>query len=247
MTLSKKTYPPFIDKAWGKHLGYQQPQPPVWYYTNKVMRLLGIKEKQMYMYIKSDETTEVILENTSPASLIISQRMLDLCTETELNFVLAKYLFYISQRQTLALKMTPEDLEVYFKLLRSCFVPLTEEISPDAKALQKQIQKGLSWSVSGTLKTRNDLWDAVSQINTATYLKCLEYSSNRLALLVTDSLDLAMNMIVRLDKLSKGEPIEKRPATLKELQECDGVSDILYFNMSDQYSKIRKLCGLSID
>ncbi len=251
----EKTYPPYIDKAWGQHIGKLSPQPPVWYYANKIMKILGLKDKQMYMYIKNDNTVEISIENTNPPSLIISQRLLDIFNESELNFILAKYLFYITQKQSLAFKLSTklsnDDLELYFKLLRNAVQGV--EPAPQHRELQKQIAKGLSGSlglssIPNQIKTRPELLEATTQVNVSLYLKCLEYSANRLALLITNSLDLSIQMLCRLNKIHRGERLEKgKLFTIKEMQECDGVPDLLHFNISEQYMKIRKLCGLSDD
>lgn len=243
----EKAYIPILEKSWGKHIGSLRPQPPVWYYTSKLMPLLGMKEKQMYMYLRPDNA-EVKMENTNPPSLIVGQKLIDMFSESELNFILTKYLFYIQQRQTLALKLPPDDLAVFFKLLKTNFVPSNEELSPEAKNLQKQIQKGIPWRLPGVLRTRGDLWEAVDQTNILAYLKCLEFASNRLALLVTDSLDLSIQMLCRLQRVQRGEKPEKQKlATLKEIQSNDAIADLMYFNLSENYGKIRKLCGISSD
>lgn len=243
----EKTYLPMIDKTWGKHIGTLRPQPPVWYYASKLMPLLGMKEKQMYMYLRPDNA-EVIMENTNPPSFIMGQRLLDMFSEAELNFILAKYMFYIQQRQTLALKLPAEDLAVFFKLLKANFIPLTEELSPEARNLQKQIQKGIPWGLPGKIRERKDLWDAVDQASISTYTKCLEFASNRLALLVTDSLDLCIQMLCRLQRIQRGEKVDKqKPATVKEMQGNESIADLMYFNLTENYGKIRKLCNIALD
>ncbi|NUM33286.1 MAG: tetratricopeptide repeat protein [Candidatus Brocadiae bacterium] len=244
----EKTYPPYISKSWGAHLGNERVQRPIWYYTNTIMKLLHIKDRDMYMYIHSEDTSDVALENTNPPSLIMSQGFIDNWSEMEIRFILAKYLFYISQKQTLSLKLPPDELDVYFRLLKTCFMPLTEDISIQAKTAQKKIYSSLPWKVRGTLKTKEDLWKGISLKDTKNYLKCLEYSSNRIGLFLSDSLELSIKMLCYLARWKKDHKVDKnRKITLEEMKETDGVSDLLYFNLSEQYGKIREICQLSIE
>ena len=79
-------------------------------------------------------------------------------------------------------------------------------------------------------------------------LKCLEYSSNRMGLLLTDSLELSIKMLCYLARWKKDRTVDRnQKITLEEMKETDGVSDLLYFNLSEQYGKIREICQLAID
>ncbi len=243
----EKNYPPEIRKSWGTHLGNERVQRPVWYYTNSIMKLLQMKERDMYMYIHSEDARDVFLENTNPSSLIMSQNFVESWSEMEIRFILAKYLFYISQKQTLAIKLPPDELDIYFRLLRTCFVPLTEDVSLQVKNIQKKIYSSLSWKLRGILKSREDIWKSISQKDTKNYLKCLEYSSNRMGLLLTDSLELSIKMLCYLERWKKNHIIDKKQKiTLEEMKESDGVSDLLHFNLSEQYGNIREICQLAI-
>lgn len=244
----ENVYPTDLTQKYGvrkkDHLGAEAVQRPVWYYTYNIMQTLGLKE--LSMYINPQRSDKVVLENTTPPSVLISQSLIDKFAPEELPYLASKYLFYVAQKQTLAYKLQPEELQIYFYLLRTCFVTAKEELSPEAKVMQKKILGNLPRNVRKSLETRNDLWDALATINIPQYLKCLEYASNRLILLLSDSLELSIRMAYYLSLIEQGRTIQRaQRLDPEEIRNIDGVADLLMFNVSEQYGKIRKACGIA--
>ena len=245
----EKNYPPDLEKKYGvrkkEHLGAESVQRPVWYHANTVMRVLGINDMQMY--INPRPSAQIFLENTTPPSIIISQTLIDSVTEAELKFLLARYLFYISQKQVLAFKLSSGELEQYFCLLRGAFVVAEEPLGPEAEALQKRIKSSLPRRVRKGLENQDELWQEVAKVTIGQYLKALEYAANRLAFVISDSLQLAVAMLYRHQRMCQGDFRSQSRPDLEAMMQLDGVADLLLFDMAEQYSKIRQLCSLAVD
>lgn len=243
----EKVYPPELEKKYGinrkEHLAAERVQKPVWYYTYKIMQTLGFKE--LYMYLNPKPTYEIFIENTNPPSLIISQALINQFSEQEMRFLLTRYLFYVWQKQTLAAKLNAEELKIYFYMLKSNFKPDEQKLTPDAEALQKKIHANLPWKLRKSLSTNAELWEQMAGTNIAHYLKCLEYSANRLGLLVCDSLELSVQMLYHINRLEKGKPLEKGKIPVEKLQKLDSVGDLMMYNISEQYARLRKVCGMA--
>ena len=243
----EKNYPADIEKKYGvrkkEHLGAESVQRPVWYHANTIMRVLGIKD--MHMYINPRQSSQIFLENTTPPSIIISQTLIDSFTEAELKFLLTRYLFYIAQKQVLAFKLSSEEMGRYFYLLRSGFGGAQEPLASEDEALQKRVKSSLPRRVRKGLESQEELWQGVAKISVGQYLKALEYAANRLAFVISDSLELAIAMLYRHARLEQGDFRGQARPDLKEIMQIDGVADLLLFNMAEQYGKIRQLCGLS--
>jgi tetratricopeptide (TPR) repeat protein len=244
----ENVYPTDLTQKYGvrkkDHLGVEAVQRPVWYYTYNTMQVLGLKD--VNMYINPQKSDKVIIENTTPPSIVISQALIEKFAPEELPLLVTKYLFYIAQKQTLAYKLQPEELQIYLYLLRTGFVSAKEELSPEAKTMQKKILGNVPRNIRKSLETRTDVWEAMQNVNIGQYLKCLDYASNRLILLLSDSLELTIRMVYYLSLLEQGKPLTRVQNLEPEaVRDIDGVSDLLMFNMSEQYGKIRKLCGIA--
>ena len=117
--------------------------------------------------------------------MLVSQALLE-GNDLELQFLLAKYMFYIAQKQTLALTLEENELRRYFRILRESFVK--EGVSsPDDTALLKNINWYLSRKLRKVLEDRPEVIKEIAKDETAGYLKLMDLESNRCGLLV-DSL-----------------------------------------------------------
>mgnify|MGYP000851007474 CR=1 FL=1 len=220
-------------------------QNKIWMQLEKISAVLGIEAPDFY--ITSKKTSKIFVENTAPASIIISQSLLDEFSEQEVNFILAKYLFYIAQKQTLALKLDEKELKRYFNLLCKSFVETTTPLSTDDQALIKNIKWYLPRKLTNALKERTDIWVNMTKENVETYLKLLEFASNRCALLVTESLELCVQMVYRLHILQQtGKLVKFEKIAAADMIKVDGINDLLLYNVSEEYSKLRKASNISL-
>jgi len=236
----EKTYPVYKPNNLSPHLGTEKVQRPIWYHTHTILTILDLKEKDIQMHITSDPIHEIQLLNTIPPTLILPQSIIDNFSEPEQRFLLTKALFYVVQGQTLAHRLSLEELTIYFQLLRSNFVKTNTELSPDAKILQKKIYSSLSWRATRQLKnyTQED-WTNITTANILNYIKCLEYASNRLGLFLSDSLETSVKTLCFLQRLKTNNRIQReQPITLKELKETDGVADLFHFSINELSNKL---------
>ena len=242
----EKIYPANLEKKYGvrkkDHLGAEAVQRPVWYYAYSIMKTLGVKD--MYMYINPKPSDKIFIENTNPPSLLISESLIHQLTEDEMRFLLCKHIFYISQKQTLAAKLDSEQLRIYFYLLRTCFIPAEEALTDEAEALQKKIRSALPRKIRKGLESCPELWENVANTKIQHYRKCLEYSANRLAFAVSDSLELALHMLHRAQSPNEAKANKISTLETSELKAIEGVSDIMMFNLSEKYTSFRKEISL---
>lgn len=215
-----------------------------WKMIEQLQSLMGIQELDVYLYPK--KVPHIYLENTQPASMIISQGVLESFSEPELKFLLAKYLFYVAQKQILALTLEEKDVKQYFYALQ-CIFQGTDAKAAEDEAVLKKIRGYLPRKVRKALEERPDLWRELAKSDAAQYVKSIDYASNRCALAITDSLDLCVQMTYRFGTLQKTGrliPVAKLPA--QELAKSEMISDLLLYNISEEYGKLRKATGMDV-
>lgn len=200
---------------------------------------LGQSDKDIHMYVTPDPVIDIQIQNTAIPSIIISQIILDNFTEPELRFLLARTLFYINQHQVLAAQLSVEELEIYFKILQNNYSNQQHELSEEAKLLQKKIIGNIPRRIKSLLTKTPDLWDNINYSTVSNYAKCLEYSANRLGLVLSDSLEISVRTLCYLQRLKKTNMIDRnQPITIDEMKQTDGIDDLLYYTISEQYKRL---------
>ncbi|WP_372365294.1 tetratricopeptide repeat protein [Candidatus Uabimicrobium sp. HlEnr_7] len=248
-----KAYPTDLEKEYGlkkkDRLGPENSQLPICYYGDKMKRCFDI---EFETYITPKKGYKIYLENTQPASLIITQQFLEALSDLELKFILAKYLFYIAQKQTLAIKLPKTQLKKHFDDLHkaftnqaaiSSFSSLTSLSEVDSAL--KRIRGGIPRKIRKTLEDRVDLWRNLPKANFNAYATSLEFASNRCAMVLTDSLELTINMVHKLDVLKSTGNWEKTSNVVKNsILQSNPIIDVLLYNISNKYGELRKLSGM---
>ncbi len=236
-----KVYPTDLEQTYQidkkSHLAAQSVQPPVWFYTNTLMTTLKINDLNMYTH--HQEKNKIYLALTNHPCLILNQEVAEKFSEPELRFLLSKYLFYIAQKQTLALTLTTPQLQQYFQLLHSTIhesTPVPQD--PETLALQKKIRGALPRKIKKQLETQE--WPKIEEEEISKYQEYLNYASNRCALLLSDSLALSVQMLYFLETEEKWEGQGVLP---EKVREVEGVRDLFLFNISETYTHLRRSFG----
>ena len=249
-----KAYPTDLEKDYGlkkkDRLGPENSQLPICYYGEKMKRTFDI---EFDTYITPKKGYNIYLENTQPVSLIITQQFLEALSDLELKFVLAKYIFYIAQKQTLAVKLNKANLKKHLKDVHTCFTNLAAVSSfssltslTETDSAIKRIRSGIPRKIRKALEDRVDLWRDVPKANFEAYLKCLEFASNRCAMLITDSLDLTINTVLKLEMLKNTKEWSREINIPKnQITQSNSLIDILLYNISNKYGELRKVSGIS--
>ena len=220
-------------------------QNKVNYHVEKIKETLGVAG--LDLYINPRKSHRIFIENTQPPSLIISQFLLEALPDLEIRFLLSKYIFYIAQQQVLACKLDAKELARYFRLLRGAFIGESGVRSSEDEVLMKRIKSYLPRKMRKALSERTDLWEGMLQQDVGVYLKWLEFASNRCGLLMTDSLKLTVQMIYRLRILKQsGKLVKLEKMGIQDIAKIDAIQEILLYNISDEYGKLRKAVGIAI-
>lgn len=214
--------------------------------------LLGLNPIDVYLLPK--KSPKIILENTTPsASLILNAPLLEAFNEHETRFLVAKHLFYIAQNQVAVHKLKLKGLQQYLHLLKECVLGETSTHTPEDEAICKAIQAtfrpilGIP-KLKKDLSERTELWAQIAKEDLALYLKQLDFATNHLALLMTDSLTLTVDMLYRLTVLQQTEKLVKvERIANQDLIKIEAIQDILLYNLSDEYSDLRQKVGLMIE
>ncbi|BBM86938.1 tetratricopeptide repeat protein [Candidatus Uabimicrobium amorphum] len=249
-----KAYPTDLEKDYGlkkkDRLGPENSQLPICYYGDKMKRCFDI---EFETYITPKKGYKIYIENTQPASLIITQQFLEALSDLELKFVLAKYLFYIAQKQSLAVKLPKKQLNKHFDDLHKAFTNQAAISSfssltslSEADTALKRIRGGIPRKIRKTLEDRVDLWRNLPKANFNAYHTSLEFASNRCAMVLTDSLELTINMVYKLELLKNSGTWDKNAAIAKNnILQSNAIIDVLLYNISNKYGELRKLSGMA--
>lgn len=203
------------------------------------------------IYLLPKKSAKIVVENTSPASLICSGPLLEALNENEIRFLVAKHLFYVSQNQIAAHKLKFKGIQQHFKLLKEIIAGETSQHTPDEDAISKAIQAafrpipiiGLP-KLKKDLTERTDLWEQIGKEDLALYLKQLDFAANHFALIASDSLALTVEMVYRFTVLQQTEKLVKvERIASQDLIKIEAIQDILLYNLSDEYSDLRKKTG----
>ncbi len=241
-----KSYPADLELRYGiKKKDRLDPDKshPINDHNKKIAELFGVVPFDIYLNPR--KTHKFYVENTQPWSFIISEPLVEALNNEELFFLLSKYLFYVAQGQAFALKLDPTDLQSYFRVLRD-WLSVGSSRAFNADALFKKIKAGIPRKVRKQLEERNDLWENMSFLDVNYYLEDLNRAANRSALLLTDSLDLSVQMAHRLDVLEQsGKLVRPEHTSRQDTLKKEASLDLLAFNLSDEYGKVRQKLGLA--
>jgi len=201
-----------------------------------IRKILGIPP--IDIYVNPKKTARVFIENTQPASLILSAPFLEKFSDEIMYFLLAKFLFYIAQNQILAFKLDQQEIKTYFYMMRESFVGSEDKFSGEELVLFKKIKNALPRKVRKVMEERPDLWEAKGKDEASHYLKDMDFASNRFGLLLTDSLESSINAFCQFQSLLQTGTIQKTFS--QESAKYEAIHDLLLYNISEEYSKIRK-------
>ena len=234
----KKNYPAQIEKKYSiskkQHLAMSSKPHPLWERATKLMQMLQIEIK-LYL-LEFYHSPQFFVENTNPASILVSRSLYDKLTQEEQNFLLAKAMFFVSQKQILAQKLSKDELQNYFAGLQMAFQNkafISSEMDP------KKLQKPIPRSIRKILQEKQDLWKALTKQSFDQYAKQIQFASNRFAFYLSDSLELAITTLHKLKELQKGHGRKIDPYTEKDLKQNQEIQDLLLFHISKKYEKLR--------
>ncbi|WP_372371153.1 hypothetical protein [Candidatus Uabimicrobium sp. HlEnr_7] len=212
-----------------EHLGAERVQRPIWYHTHSIMKAMGISD--LNMYITEKHRNKIFLENTNPPSLIICKNLVDNLSEQYLRFLIAKYLFYISQKQILVQKLEMHELHEHWKMIHACFGKNMFDTA-EFDANQKKLRNLIPRKTRKILESKQDFWQNFVNYDVDQYVKYMDYASNRCAFTVIDSLEVAINTVYFWEM---GVHLKNK---LEELRDMATVHDLLLYNISESYEQV---------
>jgi tetratricopeptide (TPR) repeat protein len=214
---------------------------------NEVAEQLGVKSFRLY---KSKNIKKVVVENTSPPSIIIPAKFIEEMKIDELRFVLGIYMEYIASNNLLPLKLGGEEIKKLLNLIKKSFnpdlrIPLMNE--EEAQQQAKKIYKAFS------RRTRNavqEILDAhgkeLLEINYNEYLKGIKMRAVRTAFVFVNNLNVALKVIPGI--MNGGEAILSAPAgnAVELIKSSEFAKDLVIYSVSNRYFEARKSLKLSI-
>ncbi len=215
--------------------------------AQEVAEISGIKSFRLY---KSGHLNRVVVENTSPPSIIIPEKFLEVMKIDELRFTIGIYMEYIASNYLLPLKLGVEGISRFLNLLRKSFSPdfrIHDMNEEEAQQQSKKIYKAFS------RKTRNALQELLDSsgkdllnIHLKEYLKGIEMSAVRTAFLFVNDLNIPLKVIPRI--MDTGEPFLSAPAGTNSdlIKSSEFLKDLVTFSVSNRYFEARRSLKLSI-
>ncbi|HRU52157.1 MAG TPA: tetratricopeptide repeat protein [Planctomycetota bacterium] len=219
--------------------------PVLWKIIEELRQILSISS--IDVYVTPRKSHRILIENTQPISIILSQFLVEALSKSELYFLFARSLFYVCNNQFLVYKLSEKELLQYFRLLQNSFLDNPYPMTPDEEVLWKKIRNALPRKVRKILQEQPEIWQAISEKNIVSYVQTLEFATNHFALLAVDSLELTLQMIYKLHILQQtGKLIRMDKIHWPEVIKLDSIVDILQYNVSLEYTNMRKKLGIGI-
>lgn len=276
-----------------QHLQRQKSYERIWHYACQTANILGTPE--IRVYISPAQQPQLALENTQPPSLIISQPLFEALSPEEIQWLFAKYMFYITQKHLFALQLNANELRhmlmalidfVKHRPAAKSWHGRLRDFLGSAYAQRQKYQQTLHFLVRPKQlypmlrhaymqrdKLWQNLWKAVRSIpeklgNVAVprhvrllllqhpelvndlhpeemelYLRWLDFASNHLALLVSDSLSLSLQMCYLLQQIRQGKvQLCSEILPWEELKNIAGIRELLACNISGYFQTARISC-----
>lgn len=203
--------------------------------VNDLMRLLGIGDFALYL----SDADIVALENTQPPSLIVGRNLLSGWNPAQIRFVVGHYLFYVSRNHTMAAKLSPEEYQKYVFHLVEGFAETGKKLSPEEEAVSRKLRFALPRKIRRQLEERMDILTEIYHADLTSFLKSLQTAANKCGLLFCDSLKDALTAHLFL----KDRKLHALPENLSEIKEA---RELFWFNMSNEYQRLRAELGIII-
>jgi len=214
--------------------------------ANEVAELLGVKSFQLF---KSPHIQTLRVENTSPPSIIIPEKIIESMRIEELRFVIGVCMEHIASNYVLPLKLGEEGIKKLLYLLKKSFyqefiVPGMSE--DDAQQQSKRIYKALSRRSRNSLQELFESLDnKLFNIKLNQYLKGIAMSALRTAFLFINDLTLAFKLISLVEEgYSTHEGKNITPMELMKSSEF--LKDLVVYSVSNRYFNARRSLKLSI-
>lgn len=219
--------------------------PTLWRIINHLLHILSLPAVDIY--IIPQKSHRILIENTQPVSIILSQILVDNLDQNELAFLFARCIFYIYQNQFLAYKLDNAALYQYFRLLKCASLEIQLPVASEEEQLLKKIKGALPRKIRKSFAENPDIFKFVTEQNVSAYSKKMEYAANRFALLYSDSLELSLQMIYKLSVLqSMGKLVKLDKIPWQEVSKMDACVDLVRYNLTTDYSNLRNQLGISI-
>lgn len=215
--------------------------------ANEAAEILGVKSFRLY---KSRDSNRVVVENTSPPSIIIPEKFLNTMKIDELRFIMGIYMEYIASYYILPIKFGAEGIKKFLNLLRKSFNPdlkIHEMSEEEAEQQSKKIYKAFSRKTRNTL---NELLDSFGKelfnIKFNEYLTGIEMSAIRTAFLFVNDLHTAQKVIPVI--MGDGDSILSAPTgtAVEVIKSSPFLRDLVVFSVSNRYFEARRDLKLSI-
>lgn len=192
------------------------------------------------IYLLKSKPTALIVENTSPPSILVGKALLHEATETEIQFLMARSLWIISRSMILPAFLRREELELLMAGIVRQYQPDFQPAEVEFKALQEATKK-VGKAIPRKLK-QELMPFALECSGAAVDLKALGaaviYSANRTGLLTCRSIFGALSMLCRMSGLM-GLPADAE-GRMSALVDNPEAAELLRFMVSDAHSELRR-------
>jgi tetratricopeptide (TPR) repeat protein len=200
--------------------------------------LLGVPKPELYAAPNDARISTVTLPTRTP-TVLLGRSVLTGRSPIELVFVAARHAAYVRPgRRLLAFYPTPEDLEPLVRaaiaFLRPDLVP-AGTLPPIAMDVGARLDRALQTEQRARLAAAlGRLWTSGGTMDLAAWMRTVERSSCRAALLATGDITVARSLLSASSSATAG------------LSAADRVRDLLAFSVSQRYSALRRMLGVGL-
>jgi hypothetical protein len=215
---------------------------------DRLMMNLGA-EIPFDLYVSRQRPRDIDLEPGDPPALLVGFQVETSMSTAEQKFHLGRLLGRLRLRNHAARKLTALDLEIILAAAVRLFdLSFGDDVAPaDVLADRgKRLAKALP------RRSRKALEDACARYRTARppnfelWLRGMDYSANRLGVLLCNDVGTALEVIRRSDRRLLGMPMGTTEEMVACLRDVEPVGDLLRFVVSDEHFALRRAVGLTL-
>lgn len=200
--------------------------------------LLGVQKPELYAVPNDGRISTATLPTRTP-TVLLGRSVLTGRSPIELVFVAARHAAYFRPgRRLLAFYPTPEELEPLVRaaiaFLRPDLVP-SGSLPPIAVEVGSRLERALQTEQRAHLAAAlGRLWTSGGTMDLAAWMRTVERSACRAALLATGDVTVARSLLSASGGATAG------------LSAADRVRDLLSFSVSQRYSALRRMLGVGL-
>lgn len=197
------------------------------------------------LYLARSNPALLVVENTSPPSILVGSALIEGSTEEELQFIMGRCLWMIRKSMILPSRLLPADLEILVAGVVRQYAPDFQPVEADLRMIQDATRR-----VAKTIprKLRQELMPFALEcsgqnVDLRSLGGAVVHTANRAGLLASRSIHAALSVLRRIAGRQAPRSTSERVRSLRGNTEAE---ELIQFTVSDSHFELRRTMGVAV-